>query len=67
MGMTITIKVEYEGKTPKDDLGIQEKFSLEVVRDAKFDIVCAAIYRMVDQINRAREEAHAERRSGAHT
>jgi hypothetical protein len=66
MGMTLRIWVEYEGKTSREDLGIEQKFSLEQVRDAKTDIVCEAIYRMVNQINQAREEAHAARHSGAH-
>lgn len=61
MPMTVTIKVEYEGKSPKDDLGIQEKFSLEAIRDAKVDLVAIAIYRMVDMIHEAREVQHAAR------
>ena len=63
--MTLTIRVEYEGKTPRDDLGLQQKFPMEQVRDAKTDIVCEAIYRMVGMINKARSEAHAARHPGA--
>ncbi len=66
MPITVTIKVEYEGKTPKDDLGIQERFNLETLKLAKVDLVASAIYRMVDQINQAREERHA-RHSGANS
>lgn len=63
--MIVTIKVEYEGSTPKYDLGIQEKLSLETVRDAKTDIVCEAIYRMVDMINKARRERTNAGHTGA--
>lgn len=66
MPMTVLIQVEYEGPTSKHDLGIRERFPLEQVRDAKHDIICEAIYRMVDQINQAREDENA-RHPGANS
>ncbi len=63
--MTVTIRVEYEGKTPKDDMGIEEKFPLEKIRDANFDLVAFTIYRFVDMINEAREVQHAAGHTGA--
>jgi hypothetical protein len=61
MGLTLTIRVEYEGKTSKEDFGVQQRFPLEQFMDAKTDIVCPTIYNLVDMINKALKERHAGR------
>jgi hypothetical protein len=60
MGMTVTIRVEYEGAKPRYDLGVQEKLTIEQIQQCKFDLVAVTLYKLVDMINRARmEEADA--------
>jgi hypothetical protein len=65
MSMTVTIRVEYEGKTPKQDLGVQEKLTIDQIRQSQFDLVCATIHKLVHMINKAREEERNARHSGA--
>jgi hypothetical protein len=57
---TVTITVEYEGKTPKEDLGVQERLTLEQITQSKFDLVCATIHKLVGMINKALKEKRNE-------
>jgi hypothetical protein len=57
MGMTtVTIRVEHEGRTPKHDLGVQEKLTIEQITQCKFDLVCYTMHKLFDMINKALEE-----------
>jgi hypothetical protein len=67
MGMIVTIRVEYEGAKPRHDLAVQEKLTIEAIKQCKFDLVAVTLYKLVDMINKARQEEANARHSGANS
>jgi hypothetical protein len=65
--MTLTVKVEYWGENQQQNLVVQEKLTMEQVIQCKFDLVCYTLHKLVDIINKAREEEYNARHPGAHT
>ena len=65
MGMTVTIRVEQNENGQL--FAIQEKLTIEAIKQSKFDLVATTIYKLVDIINSdILKERHA-RHSGANS